>query len=295
MPTPAPTVNPARDRLFAELTRWVDSNDVFGPQQHRYGDDPEQVADLRIPTGDGPHPVIVLIHGGNWRAQFSKTTIEALAVRLTHAGWATWTIEYRRVGNGGGVLATGADVVAAIRALEGVPGIDLRRLILLGHSSGGQLALCAGQEARVAAVVSIAGYCDLGEASLLGLGNNAVPAFCGGGPDEVPENFNVADPTRQLPLGKKTLLAHGTADEVIPPSLSASYAAHARRVGDSCELLLLQEAGHFDVIDPRSEHWRTIEAAMAGLLEPELTNRPAIAETSPPSTCPPGRPPTSLR
>ncbi|MFE2183154.1 alpha/beta hydrolase family protein [Streptomyces sp. NPDC059455] len=257
--------------MFAELAEWVESNDVFGPQRHRYGDDPEQVADLRMPTGDGPHPVMVLIHGGNWRAQFSKTTIEALAVGLTQAGWATWNIEYRRVGNGGGVPATGADVAAAIRALQDVPGIDLQRLILLGHSSGGQLALRAAQKAQVAAVVCIAGYCDLREATRLGLGNNAVPAFCGGGPDEVPENFDAANPTRHLPLGKKTLLAHGTADEVVPPSLSASYAANGQRVGDSCELLLLQDAGHFDVIDPRSEHWRTIEAATARLLEPEPT------------------------
>lgn len=272
MPAPSSAANPARDRLFVGLADWVRAHDVVELQRHRYGDDPEQVADLRLPAGDGPHPVIVLIHGGNWRADRSKSVTEALAVQLTLTGWATWNIEYRRVGNGGGVPVTGADVASAIRALDGVPAIDRRRVILLGHSSGGQLALRAAQEAPVAAVVSVAGYCDLREATRLGLGDKAVADFCGGSPEDVPDNYEAADPARHLPLGKKILLAHGTADDLLPPSLSTSYAASAQRAGDSCDLLLLPNAGHFEVIDPRTEHWRAIEAATTRLLEPEPTD-----------------------
>lgn len=267
MLTPTAESNAARDRLFAQLAEWVHANDTPGLQQHRYGDAAEQVADLRTPVGPVPHPVVVLIHGGNWRAAHSKATIEAVAVDLVSNGWATWNIEYRRVGNGGGVPATGEDVTAAIRGLEEIPGLDLERLVVLGHSSGGQLALCAARETRAAAVVSIAGYSDLSSASRLGLGDNAISEFCGGLPEEVPGNYLAEDPIRHLPLGKKTLLVHGTADDRVPADQSSSYAAAASRAGDLCELMLLQGAGHFDVIDPRSEHWRAVAVALPGLLK----------------------------
>jgi acetyl esterase/lipase len=267
MTTPTAESNAARDRLFAELADWVRTNDIPA-QSHCYGDDLEQVADLRVPPVGGPHPVVVLVHGGNWRAERSRATIEALAIDLVRRGWATWNVGYRRVGNGGGVPTTGDDVVAAITALADVPGVDLSRVVVLGHSSGGQLALCAAKEARAAAVVSVAGYCDLHEAARLGIGHNAVADFCGGLPNEVPDNYAAVDPIRHLPLGKKTLLAHGTADDRVPVEQSASYAAASGRVGEPCELMLLEGAGHFDVIDPRAKHWHTIAAALPGLLKP---------------------------
>lgn len=267
MLSPTAESNTARDRLFAELAEWVRCHDV-SPRAHRYGDHPEQVADLRTPTGDGPHPLVVLIHGGNWRAAVSKAAIEALAIDLVGRGWATWNIEYRRIGNGGGVPASGADVTAAIHALDAVPGLDLRRVILLGHSSGGQLALRAARQARVSAVVSVSGYCDLHQAVRLGLGDHAVPAFCGGLPDDVPDNYEAADPIRHLPLGTRTLLVHGTADDRVPAEQSISYATAAERAGEPCELMLLDGATHFDVIDPRSHRWPVIADALPGLLTP---------------------------
>src|SRR5690349_11019596 len=132
------------------------------PRTHAYGPDPEQVADLLLPAGEGPHPVAVLLHGGFWRARFTRSTMAALAVDLADRGWATWNVEYRRVDNGGGVPETLDDVRTAIAKLA-----DLREplrtagVVIIGHSAGGQLGLCVADARAVAAVVSLAGVCDL--------------------------------------------------------------------------------------------------------------------------------------
>jgi dipeptidyl aminopeptidase/acylaminoacyl peptidase len=258
----------ARDRTFAELAEWVKLNDTTTRTTHRYGPNSEQVADLRTPTHPGPHPVVILIHGGNWRAAHSRTKMEAVAVDLVGRGWATWNIEYRRLGNGGGHVVTANDVDDAIRALDQASDcVDRHRVVLLGHSTGGQLALCAGLSHDVAAVVSIAGYCDLAAAAELGLGGGATQAYCGGSPDEVPAHYRAADPLNHLPLGRKTLLFHGTADDRVPFEQSISYAGAAKDAGDECELLLLPDADHFSVIDPRTEHWSLISARLAELLD----------------------------
>lgn len=271
MTTPSAESDAARDRLFAELAAWVRANDVPA-HQYRYGDDPEQLAELRRPAGPGPHAVVALIHGGNWRAGVSKTSTDALAIDLVGRGWATWNIEYRRVGNGGGVSTTLSDIIAAIRMLGGISTVDANRVVVLGHSSGGQLALRTARAVDAAAVVSVAGYCDLREAARLGLGDGCVVAFCGGLPEAVPRSYELADPMSYLPLGIPALLAHGTADDRVPVKQSTSYAEAAERAGEPCDLMRLEGAGHFDVLDPRSEDWRAIAAAIPALLDSERTS-----------------------
>src|ERR1017187_5630896 len=109
---------------------------------YSYGPDRSQRADLHLPTGDGPHPVVVLIHGGSWRRRYGKIVMRALAADLARRGWAVWNIEYRRVGNGGGWPSTFTDVAAAIDHLDGLhPALDMSRVDVLGHSAGGHLAL----------------------------------------------------------------------------------------------------------------------------------------------------------
>src|SRR5215208_3906131 len=112
-------------------------------QRHSYGDDPEQFGDLRLPAGAGPHPVIVYFHGGRWRADVTLAGAEGMCTALTTRGFATWSVEYRRVGNGGGWPMTFDDVIAGSECLKGIAAeaqIDLDRLFLGGHSAGGQLA-----------------------------------------------------------------------------------------------------------------------------------------------------------
>ena len=105
---------------------------------HRYGDDPSQFGVL---YGEGP--VAVVIHGGFWKAEYGLDLNEALAEDLAERGWAAWNIEYRRLGNGGGVPETLDDVSAAIDKLAELDGVDLSRVVTIGHSAGGHLAAWA--------------------------------------------------------------------------------------------------------------------------------------------------------
>ncbi|MGI8506114.1 MAG: alpha/beta hydrolase family protein, partial [Solirubrobacteraceae bacterium] len=121
--------------FFAGLSDWASAKGR-APHTHRYGG-PEHEADLLMPDGERPHRVAVLLHGGFWRARFTRATMAALAVDLADRGWGTWNVEYRRVGSGGGGPETLDDVRAAIDALTSVEApLDLARLVVIGHSAG---------------------------------------------------------------------------------------------------------------------------------------------------------------
>lgn len=250
----------ARARL-AELQEWARSQGAV-TQTHSYGPEPEHEADLLLPAGGGPHRVAVLLHGGFWRARFGRSLMHALAIDLARRGWATWNVEYRRGGSGGGASETIDDVRAAITALEdrvarGQP-LDLARLLVIGHSAGGQLALCTASTSAVSSVVSLAGVCDLVSAFNHGIGENAVAEFIGASPAQRPEAYAVADPMQRLPTGTEVLLVHGDADDRVPVQLSRRYAVAARAAGDRCVLLELAGVDHFALIDPRSSAWSEI-------------------------------------
>jgi acetyl esterase/lipase len=232
---------------------------------HRYGDHPSQVCELWSPDGGGPHPVAVLIHGGFWRARYGRDLEEAIARDLVARGWAAWNVEYRRVGevSDGGYPATLEDVSAAIDFLQTLDApLDLARVVTVGQSAGGQLALWAAtREAPpvpLAGAVSQAGAPDLREADRLGLGDGAAAAFMGGHADDVPDRYADASPIERLPLGVPQLLVHGEADDVIPPSLSSAYAEAAREAGDEVELVLRPGEDHFVHTDPAAAAWADV-------------------------------------
>jgi len=255
----------ARDlqALLSELADLVAAAGVQ-PRTHAYGSDPEQVADLLVPPTEGPHPVAVLLHGGFWRARIDRSTMAALAVDLVDRGWATWNVEYRRVGNGGGVPETLDDVRAAIAALADLAEpLDAGRIVIVGHSAGGQLGLCLSDEPAVAAVVSLAGVCDLASAYAEAIGESATGAFMGGGPDDRPDAYALADPLRRVPAGARVLLVHGDADQRVPVSQSRRYARAAAAAGDDrCELVEAPGIDHFALIDPRSATWASTAARL---------------------------------
>jgi acetyl esterase/lipase len=235
-------------------------------EPHRYGPDPAHVAELRLPIDRGrPHPVAIVIHGGFWRAVYGLEIMARFATALTEEGWATWNIEYRRVGAGGGCPQTLDDVAAACAAVRELDApLELGTVVAIGHSAGGHLALWAAGEGLVSGACSLAGVCDLAAGADQHLGKGAVVAFVGGGPAEAPEAYDRADPLRRLPTGVPTLLVHGTADDIVPVELSRNYERAARAAGDECRLI--EFAGdHFDVIDPRSAVWPRIVDGLSRL------------------------------
>jgi acetyl esterase/lipase len=257
---------PAAPDLQALLRELADLVAAAGvqPRTHAYGTGPEQVADLLLPRAEGPHRVAVLLHGGFWRARFDRSTMAALAVDLADRGWATWNVEYRRVGNGGGVPETLDDVRSAITALTRLEEpLDVERVVIVGHSAGGQLGLCVADEPAVDTVVSLAGVCDLGTAFAEAIGESAAQEFMGAGPAERPDTYRLADPMARIPAGARVLLVHGDADQRVPVEQSRRYARAAARAGDDrCELLELAGVDHFALIDPRTSTWAAIAARL---------------------------------
>jgi dipeptidyl aminopeptidase/acylaminoacyl peptidase len=246
------------DRFLDELAAWATAS---APAQAtiRYGPHPAHEADLRLPERDGPHPVALLLHGGFWRARFDRSTTAALAVDLARRGFATVNVEYRRIGADGGIPATLEDVEAAVDALPLVDApLDRSRVVAVGHSAGGHLALWLAGTRKVAAAVSLAGVCDLAAAAEDGLGEGAAVELAGGLPHERPEAYALADPLRRLPTGVPQLLAHGDLDDRVPVEQSRHYARAAVAAGDRCELLELPGVGHFEPIDPRGAAWPRI-------------------------------------
>jgi len=226
-----------------------------------YGPDPDHVGDLRIPHGAGPHPVAVLLHGGFWRNTVARDLLDAAAVDLTERGWATWNVEFARVGGGGGWRATTTDVATAIRSLadfaEGHQ-LDLKRVIAVGHGSGGQLALQAAvghNEPAISAVVALAPIGDLEAAHRAGIGGDAVNAFVRRTPEQSPERYAAASPIRNLPIGVPLLVVHGDEDDRVPAAISRSFAGRAADEGDTVVYHELEGVGHNDLIDPATLAW----------------------------------------
>jgi acetyl esterase/lipase len=230
---------------------------------------------LTTPDGGAPPwPVTVLIHGGFWRARYDLRLEDRLVADLAGRGWAVWNIEYRRMGwrSRGGWPETLEDVAHAIDHLQSVgEHLDLSRIVAIGHSAGGHLALWAAARSglppgapgaeptvRLSAAVAQAGLADLGEVARLGLSRGAAERFAGGPQAKYPQRYELASPIERLPLGVPQLLVHGHADDVVPPEISRRYARRAADAGDPCELVELSGVGHMEHLDPETEAWRTV-------------------------------------
>jgi acetyl esterase/lipase len=216
--------------------------------RHNYGDDPSQYGVL---YGEGP--VAVLIHGGFWKAQYGLSLMDALAADLVRRGWAAWNIEYRRLGNGGGVPETLDDVAAAIDKLADLDGVDLSRVVAIGHSAGGHLAAWAATRenprVKLTGVVSQAGVLDLARARELRLSDGVVDRFLRG------HDTAVASPVERLPLGVPALLTHGALDDTVPLELSTAFAA-----ASGADLVVEPNEDHYGHLDPENPLWQAVVA-----------------------------------
>jgi acetyl esterase/lipase len=217
-----------------------------------------------------------MLHGGFWKAQYSRKHMRALSRDLADRGWAVWNLEYRRLGrlSGGGWPATLADVAAGIDHLADLPGgtaLDLSRVMAVGFSAGGQLAGWAAARPRLAdglpgarprvritGVVAQAGVMDLALAWELRLSRGVVRRFLDGTPDERPDRYAAASPAALLPLGVPLLLTHGGRDDTVPPLMSERFHAAALAAGDTCELCLEPDEGHYGHVDPRNPLWAAV-------------------------------------
>src|SRR3954447_19022719 len=200
---------------------------MSAPRTIRYGDDPAQFGELSLPNGT-PKGVVVVIHGGFWKAAYDLSLGRPLAASLADHGWAAWNIEYRRVGNGGGDPATFDDVAAAIDVLAARE-LPLDTVVALGHSAGGHLATWAASRGRfprwrttveLTGVVAQAGVLDLRAAYELDLGTGAVAGLLGHPPGHDDARL---DPRRQVPLAVPVRCIHGRADDDVPLSVSEGY------------------------------------------------------------------------
>jgi acetyl esterase/lipase len=240
-------------------------------QRVAYGADPNQFMDVRIPTGKGPHPALLNVHGGFWRAKYDLGHAGHLCEALRSAGVATFNVEYRRVGNeGGGWPGSFADIRSAYNYMRQAHAgfhLDEKRLTVMGHSAGGQLALClAGHESSLRSAISLAGVVDLKRAFTLHLSNDAVVEFLGGKPSEVPDHYHEADPMELSVTHARQWLLHGTEDDTVPVAFSRDYATAKKKTGERVELMEVAKAGHFDFIDPRSEAWKQVKSAVLSAL-----------------------------
>lgn len=263
--------------ILEEAPAAPDARIAYGPGPHHFGE-------LRLPPGKGPHPVVVAIHGGFWRAKYDLAHLGHLCAALTASGFATWNLEFRRIGHeGGGYPGTLEDVALGadfLRTLADSHPLDLSRVVFLGHSAGGHLALWLGARHRLPpgvslrgqdplrprGIVSLAGVADVTRAYELGLSDNAAEALLGGSPLEVPLRYQRSSPAALQPLGVPQVLLHGSEDDTVPVAMSADFSARGRAHGDEVRCVVLPGAGHFEVVDPRSREWPQVVEAVRSLL-----------------------------
>src|SRR5215469_16882719 len=237
-----------------------------------YGSDPNQFIDLRLPGSERkPFALVINIHGGFWRSKYNLDHAGHHCSALTARGLATANLEYRRVGNeGGGWPGTFADIRSGYNFLiqnAQKHNFDRQRILLAGHSAGGQLALClAARESQIRAAISLAGVVDLERAYQLHLSSDAVVEFLHGTPAEVPDHYREADPMQLSIVKPRQWLIHGTSDDVVPPAFSRDYVAFKQKRTserkEDAHLLEISGADHFDLIDPLSSAWQQVENAV---------------------------------
>jgi acetyl esterase/lipase len=249
-----------------------------------YGEAKQQLAELRLPKGPGPHPVVIVIHGGCWQTPWALDDVRGLSAALTAEGYATWSLEYRRMGDpGGGWPGTFEDVARGadhLRSVAQAHRLDLGRVIALGHSAGGQLALWLAARHKLPrdselrtdsplplqGIVSLAGIPDLRAAAAAEVCGDAIPRLLGGTPGERASRVRQSSPIELLPLGVPQRLVCGALDTLVPNEHPRRYQEAALRAGDAITLDELDGVGHFELVDPSSPAWPALRGAVAALL-----------------------------
>ncbi|WP_206185370.1 alpha/beta hydrolase [Sphingosinicella sp. CPCC 101087] len=247
-----------------------------------YGTDPLQIVDLWLPQGEGPHPVVLMVHGGCWQTDIADRTImNWIAEDLRRRGFAVWNIDYRGVDRpGGGYPGTFLDAAAAADALRDHAGryrLDPTRLVAVGHSAGGHLALWLAARPRlpqgsplrtrdplpIAGIVSLGGLPDLEEAARApgsGCGTEVIGRLTGG-------RFEDTSVPRLAPIGARQVLINGDQDKIIPTAYAEAYAGPMRAAGDTVRVRMIDRTGHVELVAPETSAWAAAVEEIEGLMD----------------------------
>ncbi|MEM7797627.1 MAG: alpha/beta hydrolase [Chloroflexota bacterium] len=230
-----------------------------------YGEDPSQFGDLFLPAADGPHPVLLLLHGGCWRAKYGLEPMGQLARAIADQGVAVWSLEYRRLGNGGGWPNTFLDVAHGadkLRDLSEPYHLDLSGVVVSGHSAGGHLALWSAARPLLKSesliytpdplpfksVVALAPVCDLERAVAWDICEEASDVLVGGHPREVFANYYQGSPSALLPLGVRHITINGALDDIVPLEYVTHFVETAQKLKDDVALIPVSDVGHFEIV-----------------------------------------------
>lgn len=290
--TPAP---PAAAADPAPLLTWPDllKRPRLAPDATlSYGPDEWQRVDVWRPAGKGPHPAVLMVHGGCWQTSIAdRSLMNWIAADLRDAGYAVWNIDYRGVDRaGGGYPGTFADAAAAADLLRERGrdfAIDTRRIVAVGHSAGGHLALWLAARARlprtsplyrakplkIAHVISLGGLPDLAATAASpdnGCGTEVVARLVGTGRADPYADTSVP---RLLPLGVPQTLVNGREDRIIPFRMATDYVAAARAEGDTATLVEVPRTGHVELVAPDTAAWAETKRRIAAVLPPRPRQR----------------------
>ena len=242
----------------------------------RYGDQPAQVVDLYLPADNGPHPVVIMIHGGCWSQPWDRTLMNWISADLRRRGIAVWNIDYRTLGEGEGSAypALFADVAAAADALRAHAArhhLDISHVVTVGHSAGGHLALwLAGRRnlprghfanrnpLPIHTAISLGGLQDLELAERppgSGCGTEVIGRLIGRGLQGRGDPFADTSVPRMGPLRIPQVLINGNRDRIIPAHFAEDYARRMRAVGDDVRMQMIDATGHVELVAPESAAW----------------------------------------
>jgi acetyl esterase/lipase len=257
--------------------------------QFRYGDDSLQVVDLWLPAGRpaaGRWPTILMVHGGCWQSAIAdRRLMDWAAADLRERGFAVWNIDYRGVDrDGGGYPGTFRDVAAAadlLRVHADTHALNLSRIVALGHSAGGHLALwlaarhrlppgsvlAEGDPLSIAHVVSLGGLPDLAAVEASpdnGCGTEVIMQLVGDRPDR----FADTSAPCLLPLSVPINLVNGRDDRIVPARMAPAFAALARERGDMVTLHEIADTGHVELVAPGTAAWDATVALLRRIMPP---------------------------
>ncbi|MCY4061615.1 MAG: alpha/beta hydrolase [Chloroflexi bacterium] len=249
--------------------------------RYAYGPGSQQFGELTLPSATPPYPVIILIHGGGYREIYNLHPLGAVVSALAAAGFAVWNIEYRRYGNGGNYPEMFLDVAAAADHLPQIAqahNLDLNRVITVGHSAGGHLALwLAGrpniestspvyvsEPLAIHGAVALAPLADVTHGSESDLSSDALLAVMGGDATQKLSAYRNGCPVKLLPLGIPQVIIVGSEDGSMHAN-AERYIAAAHAAGDDAQLMVLPGAGHFEIVAVGTEEWAAVQRATVQL------------------------------